>query len=314
MRRINLGWALLVVIAGGAGCSVLPAVRMPVEEPSFQASRISPARWALVLSSGAMRGFAHIGALRELEKAGLRPDLIVGASAGAIVGALSASGMSGSEMASAARGMDFFGVWALPVTGFLGGSGIHRSVDAHAHAHRIEDFPTRFAAVAVEAERGCLQVFNSGDVGTAVQASSSVPVLLVPPVIGGRRFLDGGLASPVPVRVARLLGAERVVAIDVTFDPAERPFLNIADAFWRSTLVMQRALAVVEGMEADLLIAPRLPPESAIAFENRDAIGEAGALAVRLALPDLRALLASGPPHPGGRATFPPQLLCAPSL
>ena len=311
MLHLRVVLAAFACAVGGTGCTVLaPASPATFDEPGFRADRIAPARWALVLSAGAMRAFAHIGALRELEAAGLRPDLIVGTSAGAIVGALSASGMSASEMATAARDLELFGVWTVPSLGLLEGSGIHRFVDSKSHVHGIEAFPTRFAAVAVEAERGCLQIFNSGDAGKAVQASSSVPVFLVPPVIGGKRYLDGGLASPLPVRVARLLGAERVVAIDVTFDPAERTFLNITDAFWRSTLVMQRALAVVEGMEADLLISPRLPPERAIAFENRAAISDAGALAVRSALPRLEALLASSPALRGAKPA-PPQLLCA---
>lgn len=284
----------------------------PIEEPRFNADNLPPARWALVLSSGALRGFAHIGVLRELEQAGLRPDLIVGTSAGAVVGALSASGVPADDLLLAAAGMkrSLFADWIIPRTGLLGGSGIHAFVDANARAHRIEEFPIRFAAVAVEAQRGCLQIFNTGDAGKAVQASSSVPVFLVPPDIGGKEYLDGGLTSPLPVRVARLLGAQRVVAVDVTFDPAERPFHNIADAFWRSTLVMQRALAILEGMEAEIVISPRLPAEHEISFENRGAIVDAGSLAARTAVPAIRRMLSADPPVQAPRAALP-QLLCS---
>ena len=284
----------LMALLAATGCAWLPAPDpVTLDEPRYDVGEARPARWALVLSSGAMRGFAHVGALRELEAAGLVPDLIVGTSSGAIVGALAASGLGGEELERAAMkiGRDVFVDWTLPYTGLVGGRGIHAFVDRHARLHRIEDFPIRFAAVSVEAEGGCLQVFNAGDPGKAVQASSTVPVLLAPAEISSKRYLDGGLISPVPVRVARLLGAKRVVAIDVTFNPAERPFLNIADAFWRSTLVMHHALALNEALEADLVIAPRLPPESGISLANRRAAMESGARAVRDAVPAIRKLI-----------------------
>lgn len=262
-----------------------------------------------------MRGFAHVGILRELEGAGLRPDLIVGVSSGAIVGALAASGLPGAELEQAALGMrsSTFREWTLPYRGLFDGQGVYAFVDSHVRAHKIEDFPIRFAVVAAEAERGCLQIFNAGNAGRAAQASSSVPVLLAPPVISGRRYLDGGLVSPLPVRVARMLGAERVVAVDVIFNPGERPFLDITDAFWSSTLVMHRALATIEGAEADLLVAPRLPPERSISLENRAAIIESGALAIRESLPALRKLIA-GPLADRARKSPAPQMLCAPVI
>ncbi len=282
------------------------------DEPRFAPDQVRPARWALVLSGGSMRGFAHVGVLRELEAAGLRPDLIVGVSSGAIVGALAASGLPATELEQVSLGMrsNIFRQWTLPYTGLFEGEGIHAFVDSHARGHKIEDFPVRFAAVAAEAERGCLQIFNAGDAGRAAQASASVPVMLAPPAIAGKRYLDGGLVSPLPVRVARMLGAERVIAVDVTFDPGERPFLNINDAFWRSTLVMHRALAAIEGAEADLLIAPRLPAESSISLGNRAAIIESGAAAVRGVLPVLKRLIEEPGPRRASSPSVAPPMLC----
>ena len=278
-----------------SACATIKPVAAPftVEEPRFEASRLAPARWALVLSSGSLRGYAHIGVLRALEAEGLKPDLIVGSSAGALVGAMSASGASSDDIdhASAKIGPDLLMDWTFSRTGLLGGSRIHSLVDAHVHRHRIDEFPIRFAAVAVEAERGCLQVFNAGDVGKAVQASSTVPVVIAPPTINGKHYFDGALASPLPVRIARALGAERVVAINVTFDPKERRFTHILEAFWRTTMVMRWALATHEAYEADVLITPQLPPEKEITFSNRSAIIEAGESAARDALPRIRAML-----------------------
>lgn len=309
--------SVAVLLLATSGCGVIkkplaflvPSPPPRADEPHFRSERIRPAPWALVLSDGAMRGFAHVGVLRELEAAGLRPDLIVGVSSGAIVGALAASGLPASELEQAAMGLraNIFWDWTVPYTGLLEGEGIHAFVDSHLRAHRIEDFPIRFAAVAAEAETGCLQIFNAGDAGRAAQASSSVPVLLAPPAISGKRYLDGGIVSPLPVRVARMLGAERVVAVDVTFPPSERPFLNITDAFWRTTLVMHRALAAIEGAEADLVIAPRLPPEFLISLRNRPAIIDSGARAAREALPALRLLIGRSPES---RTSPLPQMLC----
>lgn len=315
-RMSRLAAAIFVLLALGACESLkkplaflVPDRHASSNEPHFRAQDVRPARWALVLSSGAMRGFAHVGVVRELEAAGLRPDLIVGTSAGAMVGALAASGAPASRVEEAALDLRsrVFMLGTLPYTGVMEGRRIDEFVHTQAMQHNIEDFPIRFAAVATEAERGCLQIFTAGDAGRAVQASSTVPVLLSPPAISGKRYLDGGLVSPLPVRVARMLGAERVVAVDVIFDPAERPFLNITDAFWRSTLVMHRTLAAIEGAEADLLLVPRLPAESDISFGNRPALFEAGAQSVREALPALRRLIAEPPSKHW--ASIPP-LLC----
>lgn len=299
MRRIAP--ALLLLTLGG--CEALDRTPLDtVEEPGFVIPDKRPVGLAVVLSSGATRGFAHIGVLRELRAHGIIPDLVVGTSVGAIVGALFASGATDEEMQAAAQefGSDLFVDWSIPRFGLLHGSTIHAFIDRHAKRHRIESFPIRFAAVAVEAERACLQIFNTGDAGKAAQASTTVPVVLVPPEISGRRYLDGGLASPLPVRVARALGAERVIAVDVTFDPAERRFESILEAFWRMTLVMHRTLAVNERVDAEHVIVPMLPPESRISFASRQTLIEAGAEAVRKDLPEIRKALHSAPRVPAG--------------
>ena len=285
--------ALLIALLLG-GCNTLkPATPASTAEPRFDPTRVGPARWALVLSSGSIRGYAHIGVVRVLEEEGLKPDLIVGTSAGAIVGALAAAEATPGEVdrAASAIGPYLFMDWTRPHAGLLGGSKIHAFMDENLRRHNIEEFPIRFAVVVVEAERACLDIFNAGDVGKAVQASATVPVMLAPPEIKGKHYFDGALASPLPVRIARALGAQRVVAVDVTFDPGERGFHSIVDSFWRATLVMRWALSTSEGAEADLLIEPILPPEREITIANRADLVAAGERAMRAALPRLRELL-----------------------
>lgn len=318
MKQIA-GYGLIhIFVMFFCGCATLDrTVPHTVTEPSYTPD-IRPARLAVVLSGGALRGFAHIGVLRELRANGIEPDLIVGTSAGAIVGALYASGMTDVEMDAAAEAldrdrMDILLDWTIPKFGLFKGETIHEFIDRHAKRQEMELFPIRFAAVAVEAERACLQVFNAGDIGKAVQASAAIPVVLAPVKISERRYLDGALASPLPVRVARALGATHVIAVDVTFDPAERRFGNILESYWRTTLVMRRALAANEWPDADHVLRPALPPESRISFAGRSMLIEAGAMAVRNDLAPIRKALSTQstiPPgvHPALRTILCPEI------
>jgi len=286
-----------------SGCATFKQLEPQTSaEPTFVTPN-RPYRLAVVLSSGSLRGLAHFGVLSELKANGIVPDLIVGSSAGAVVGALIASGLSEEELATAIDTMrfDLLRDWTMPKMGLLGGHSIHDFIDKRVKHHRIEAFPIAFAAISVEAERACLQVFNAGDPGRAAQASSTIPVILSPPKIGNHHYLDGALASPLPVRVARAMGAERIIAVDVTFDPAERYFANILEAYWRTTLVMQRALAANEAVDADFTLRPGLPPEYMISFGTRRNVVDAGREAVRKALPTIRQTLSSNPVSPAGR-------------
>ena len=171
LARFDFASVLLPVAALlSASCTLLPVSRehpiAPGDEPRFVAPA-APVKWALVLSSGAMRGFAHVGVIRELRAAGLEPDLIVGASVGAAVGTLAASGLDDERLAEAAQaiGMKVFGDPQISRFGIIGGGGIHEFIDRFSRYRSIEKFPIRFAAVAVEAERSCLEIFNAGDAG-----------------------------------------------------------------------------------------------------------------------------------------------------
>src|SRR5258706_2667290 len=316
LARFDFASVLLPVAALlSASCTLLPVSReyaiAPGDEPRFVAPA-APVKWALVLSSGAMRGFAHVGVIRELRAAGLEPDLIVGASVGAAVGTLAASGLDDERLAEAAQaiGMKVLGDPQISRFGIIGGGGIHEFIDRFSRYHSIGEFPIRFAAVAVEAGRSCLEIFNAGDAGKAVQASSGVPVVFSPALIRGHRYLDGALLSPLPVRVARALGAERVVAVDVVFDPKERRFSSMVEAFWRISLVTEWALAANEAADADIVLRPALPPERAITFSRRDVLIEAGARAARENLSRISRLLAAAPPSRDRIHTTLEELMC----
>lgn len=299
-RRIPFALGLLLVVpilTAMMACTELPARRVtPSAEPFLAVQSTTRPRVAVVLSAGSLRGFAHMGVLDVLASNGIQPDLIVGTSAGSIAGALFASGLDLASLRKAAHSVDFDLVSGLLASRLgMGRPPVQAFIDRHVGASRIERFPIRFAAVATDLQSGCLAVFNAGDAATAVQASAAMPGAFAPVPIAGRDYADGGLVSPLPVRVARALGAEHVIAVDVTFDPRESRLDSAVDRLFQTTLVMIKAQARREAREADVLIEPALPPEAEITLANRDALIAAGERAAQAALPRIRAMLDQPP-------------------
>ena len=147
--------------------------------------------------------------------------------------------------------------------------GIARFVRARVPKHTIEALNTRFAAVATDLATGELVVLDRGELGNAVQASSSLPGLFEPVRIDGRLCIDGNLAAPVPVTVARRLGAMRVIAVDITFRPEEANLGNPVDALYQGFSILTRRLALAEREKADVLIEPPIPPRTGICPPQR---------------------------------------------
>jgi NTE family protein len=257
---------------------------------------------ALVLSGGSARGFAHVGVIKVLEQNGLRPDIIVGTSAGSIVGALYASGLTAPELGAAVAQMDnsVFTDFVVPGLGFLPGEmgfvrgeKLHRFIDAQLKTHRIEDFPIRFAAVATELATGNVTAFNSGDAGLAVVASSAVPGVITPVVIDRRYYGDGQIASPLPVGVARTLGANIVIAVDVVYPPQDAFLYSAVSVLFQSFAVSVHRLKESEKAGADLLIAPViLKTPGQFTFADRQPLIDAGERAATEMLPAIRATFA----------------------
>lgn len=296
MGRAAVHW-LALAAAALAACAEQPATPPQRGEEPFLAEQAVPSQLALVLSSGGLRGLAHVGVLQALEAEGIRPDLIVGSSVGALVGAVYASGRSADELRQLVEAEDFdFGQGWLRVSFERPRQSVHDFVALHLRTQRIERFPTAFAAVATDLQAGCLSVFNVGSAAVAVQASAGLPGVFAATPIDGRPFADGGLTSPVPVHVARALGARRVIAVDVTYPPSESRLDGLVNRLFQVGLVMSHTLAAQEALEADLVIRPQLPPGDDIHLGNRVALMASGAAAVRQALPEIRRLLAEPAP------------------
>ncbi len=251
-----------------------------------------PARVALVLGGGGCRGYGHIGVIRALERNGLKPDLVVGSSVGSLVGALYAAGIGSTVLAGYGSGLstNMMRSWVLPKLGLFGGKRIQRFIAERTGGRAIEALPTRFAAIATDLRSGELVALERGDLGSAVQASSSLPGLVEPVRIGGRLLVDGNLSAPVPVDAARFLGARRVIAVDVSFPPTEADLDDPFDALYQGFSILTNRLATLELARADVPIRPKIPAHNEMGPATVKALIAAGEQAAMEAMPRIRAL------------------------
>jgi NTE family protein len=261
-------------------------------------------RIAVALGGGAARGFAHVGVLKALEARGVHPDIVVGTSAGSFVGALYAAGLDGAELQRAALEFHESSIadWGLPARGLLKGEALQEFVNRKVGQRPIEQLRRRFAVVATDLGSGEAMVFERGNVGMAVRASSSVPGVFQPVPISGREYVDGGLVSPVPVRVARRLGAQVVIAVDVSARPAQQSTAGTLDIVLQSFTIMEHGLAQPELAEADLVLRPAVGDLASTDFTARVRAIAEGERAVQAARLELDRLLGSG-----ARAAAPPE-------
>jgi NTE family protein len=247
---------------------------------------------ALVLGSGGSRGFAHIGVIKALEAAGIDADIVTGASSGAIVAALYAGGRGGRELEEIALGLEQGDLvdFALFGDGWVYGIALQDFVNRMVDKRPIERLDKRFAVVATEAKTGRMAVFNRGDTGVAVRASASVPRLFIPPVINGEAYLDGGISSPVPVKIARAMGADIVIAVDVSWF-AQARVLEAGDMA-RYNRNGRYVLLTEELDAADVIVVPRTVRARMLDFSQREANIAAGEAAGREAVSQLREIIA----------------------
>ncbi len=295
-RRQVLAFGLGALLAGcqtkppPAPPAVLPPPR-PVEPPAPP----KPPKVGLALGGGAARGFAHIGVIQALEAAGIRPDLVVGTSAGSLVAALWASGKSGAELAGLAQSMDESALtdWAFPGRGLIRGEALARYVREQTGGRSIEQMPLPLGIVACDLDSGQPILFQRGDTGAAVRASSAVPAVFQPVKIGNREYVDGGLVSPVPVRFARQMGAELVIAVDISSVPDGNatgdPFKILLQTF----AIMGRSINQFELRDADVVVRPALNGVSGADFSARARAIQAGRLAGNGAIAAVRARMAA---------------------
>ena len=270
------------------GCISTPTVPQPVTPR--QTATPKPIKIGLALGGGAARGFAHIGVIKVLEAQGIVPDIIVGTSAGAVVGALYASGNNGFELQKLAFKLDETKIsdWSMPDRGVLKGDALQQFVNNAVAQRPIEGLKKPFAAVATDLNNGDSILFRTGNTGMAVRASATVPGVFRPVAINGHEYVDGGLSSLIPVRSVRQMGADVVIAVDISARPGNQPVKGTLDILLQTFTIMGQNLARHELKEADVVIRPLVGNVGSTDFQARhDSILE-GEKAAQAALPQIR--------------------------
>ncbi|MGD9699712.1 MULTISPECIES: patatin-like phospholipase family protein [unclassified Acinetobacter] len=278
MSNIKFSFIVLAVLGLG-GCQTVAQPKLtvgstglsepPAADAQVRAERINFKKLkqqenrpivALVLGSGGARGYAHIGVIQVLEQQGIHPDLIVGTSAGSIVGSIYASGKTAEELRDIALSMKANDVRdvKLDMKGFFDGQKVENYVNQQVNNTPLEALKIPMYVVATELKQGKKVVFNYGNTGQAVRASVSIPSMFIPTKIGADEYVDGGLVSPVPVGVARDLGADIVIAVDILAQPMHTETSNVWGMFNQNINIMQSRLAEEELKHADIVIQPDL--------------------------------------------------------
>ena len=300
--------SLLGVTAGFmSACSTMtPAT--PAVAPVLEAPRV-----ALVLGGGGAKGFAHVGVIKALAQNGITPTIVVGTSVGSVVGSLYASGINANRLEQLALTtadselLDF----TLSSQGFIEGIKLKNFINANVKGQSIEDFPITFAAIAAERSTLTKAVFTTGDAGLAVQASCSVPNVFISPRVPekiGKKYIDGGVVSLVPVDSAVDLGADIVIAVDVTATDSatdngqiSNQLLNIKSlaSFWglleqnfTASKPSTKHTTTLELSRADIVIIPKVSHISSLDTSQRRALIDAGNQATELQIEQIKQLIA----------------------
>jgi NTE family protein len=283
--------ALLLAACGGTRPEAPAQVAVAPAVPALPDPVVPPLRIGLALGGGAAKGFAHIGVIKMLEANGFKPEVVAGTSAGSVVGALYASGMDPFRLQERAVALDESSLRDVRLFsgGLVQGLALQDYVNASVDNRPIERMRKPFAAVATRLETGERTVFVRGNTGQAVRASSSVPGVFEPVTIGNYQYVDGGVVSPVPVDAARQLGADFVIAVDISSKARGRRPDGMLGIVGQSIAIMGQRLGEQELARADVVIRPKVLEIGGADFSQRNRAILEGEKAALAALPQIRA-------------------------
>ncbi|MBU4422844.1 MULTISPECIES: patatin-like phospholipase family protein [unclassified Acidovorax] len=273
-----------------AACGGTTPTRPDASTETPLSSSATPIRVGIALGGGAAKGFAHIGVIKMLEANGLAPAVVSGTSAGSVVGALYASGMNAFEMQEKAVALDEAKIRDLQLSsgGLVLGQKLEDYVNEQVRRKPLEQMAKPFVVVATRLEDGERTVFARGNTGQAVRASSSVPGVFQPVAIGKYHFVDGGIVSPVPVDAARQLGADIVIAVDISNKARGQSPANMLGALNQSIAIMGQKLGQAELARADVIITPQVLDIGPADFTQRASAIVEGEKAALAAMPQIR--------------------------
>lgn len=239
---------------------------------------LSRPKIGLALGSGGARGFAHLGVLKVLEDEGIQVDMIAGSSMGAMVGCFYASGLELTKLYKFSKGFKrkYYLDFTVPKMGFISGKRVKELIRIFTHNKRLEELNIPIRVVAADLLTGEKVVFQEGPVAEAVRASISIPGIFVPEKVNGRLLVDGGVVDRVPVSVVKEMGADIVIAVDVSHVKVNTEITSIYDVIMQSLDILQMELVMHREIASDFMIKPRVEMFSAKAFTNIEEIIKIG--------------------------------------
>ncbi|WP_083300777.1 patatin-like phospholipase family protein [Jeongeupia sp. USM3] len=283
MKPLLLFFAVLL-----AACTTTPPA------PPTPAAPPPKVRVGLALGGGAAKGFAHIGVIKMLEANGIRVDTVAGTSAGSVVGGLYASGMDAFALQEKAFGLDEAQIRDVSLLngGIVKGQKLQDFVNQLVTNRPIDKFAKPFGAVATELDTGKRTVFVRGNAGQAIRASSSIPGVFEPALIAGKRYVDGGVVSPVPVDAARELGADLVIAVDISAKAGNKAPSGLIGTVNQAVVIMGQKLGEQELARADVVIRPKVGKIGPTDFDQKNQAILEGEKAALAAIPQIKQKIA----------------------
>jgi NTE family protein len=286
---------LIISVLSFTSCTLKETQAPPVAQaPPVVQPPPKPAKIAVVLGAGSSKGFAHIGVLKILEENKIPIHMIVGTSAGSVVGSLYAYGMDAfalQKLSFSVQKDDIVDLLYIPSNGFIKGEKLEEFINKTVNYTPMEKLKIPFYAVATDLERGQEMIFGKGNTGTAVRASCSIPGIFRAVRISDRTYVDGGVVSPVAVEAAKRLGADIVIAVDISSSVDRTQPEGTVDTLLQSINIMYSKLGSIQVCKADVVIKPKVSYIGSADFSKRhEAILEGEKAAIE-ALPQIMKII-----------------------
>lgn len=291
----------LILVLFLVGCTHVPVsthlgIVIPEVPPIRQEEK--EIQVALVLGGGGARGLAHIGVLEILEKEGIPIDLIVGTSAGAAVGALYGSCQDVNVVKTKLINLNKWDLLDLSMSsmfrmfyeasGPIRGYSMEKFLKDNIPEAHIEDLKIPFVAVAVDIETAQPFVIRSGPIAPAVHASAAIPPFFAPVELYGKTLVDGGVALPVPVAVAREYNPKLIIAVNISAPPKKGELNGSIDLNYRSLATSYYVLSNIQAEQADIIIHPELDGFGLFDDSNKEEVYRRGLIAAQMAIPEIK--------------------------
>lgn len=244
----------------------------------------------IALGSGGSRGFAHIGVLKVLNEAGIPIDYIAGSSMGALVGVLYGAGYKPAYLEKMALQfrrkylLDF----TVPKMGFIKGDKAKQLIELLVNQKKMEDLHPKVRVVATDLKMGKKVVFKEGNIAKAVRASIAIPGIVVPQRIDDKLYVDGGVIDRVPVSVVKKMGADIIIAVDVSFFNEDPEITSIYDVIMQSMDIMEREMGNIREIQSDIMIKPIASHVKSTQYNNVEEIIQNGETAANKALKQIK--------------------------